>query len=510
MAELLAEDGEYIDEDLGLAAAAAGAVDEGVGRRGLDGVDGGEEDASRDDDGEPTKKRARTERTEPKKARTESASSTGSGTSSYLPSRVLHAGEIVRRHSDGSDRSDSASRKQHGPIDERRTGLHSHPSHPRQEGNGVCKWKCRFSFGSTAPDHVLPFPRHVVGTYSHHGIEPVYDSDYDDEDDGSSDGENANSGGGGGTVAKINQDRGGVAYPFANSDRTALFAVYDGHGGGGELVSQYALCEVQRRLEARVRSLGSGTTASPESVERDVAEAMRETFLQVDRGLLDEEEIEPMYAGTTANVLLVRDGVLYVANCGDSRAVLARSTAGPAGDDGPSDAAGPSKKYENMTAVPLSVDQNPDSPGEEERILSSGGFVSPPPEPGLSSRVWLDPSHTQVGLAMARSIGDHAVKGVGVIAEPVVLSHRIDPSVDEFVIMATDGVWEFIDSDVAVGIVADRLGQGGGASGACEALIDAAVGRWHEVEGCYRDDITAIVIRLGDLWAERGGDRKGT
>lgn len=44
------------------------------------------------------------------------------------------------------------------------------------------------------------------------------------------------------------------------------------------------------------------------------------------------------------------------------------------------------------------------------RITKAGGFVSPPPEPGLSARVWLDAEFTQVGLAMARSIGDHAVK----------------------------------------------------------------------------------------------------
>jgi len=110
---------------------------------------------------------------------------------------------------------------------------------------------------------------------------------------------------------------------------------------------------------------------------------------------------------------------------------------------------------------------------------------------------------------MARSIGDHAVKGVGVIAEPVVETHRIVPG-DEFVIMATDGVWEFIDSDAAVEIVADRLRKGEGASVACEALIDAATRRWREVEGCYRDDITAIVIQMGDLWAENGGDGKVT
>ena len=124
---------------------------------------------------------------------------------------------------------------------------------------------------------------------------------------------------------------------------------------------------------------------------------------------------------------------------------------------------------------------------------------------------------TQIGLAMARSIGDHAVKGVGVIAEPVVSVHNIDEELDEFVIIATDGVWEFISSEDAVDIVGRHLmhddgndaseknlndeggNSVGGASEACEALIKAATAKWQEFEGDYRDDITAMVIRLKDL-----------
>ena len=56
--------------------------------------------------------------------------------------------------------------------------------------------------------------------------------------------------------------------------------------------------------------------------------------------------------------------------------------------------------------------QNPDSPGERERIEAMGGFVSDPEEAGASARVWLDKTRTLVGLAMARSIGDLAVKRV--------------------------------------------------------------------------------------------------
>lgn len=66
-----------------------------------------------------------------------------------------------------------------------------------------------------------------------------------------------------------------------------------------------------------------------------------------------------------------------------------------------------------VIAVNLSEDQNPNKPDEQARIEGAGGFVSPPPEPGLSARVWLDADFTQIGLAMARSIGDHAVSPVG-------------------------------------------------------------------------------------------------
>jgi protein phosphatase 2C family protein 2/3 len=181
----------------------------------------------------------------------------------------------------------------------------------------------------------------------------------------------------------------------------------------------------------------------------------------------------------------LRDNKLIVANCGDSRAVLASR--------------GKQGGKESFMAHDLTVDQNPDSPGEQERIEQAGGFVSPAPEPGLSARVWVDKKHTQIGLAMSRSIGDHAVKPLGVIAEPVVTQHELSEQ-DEFFIIATDGVWEFIESQEAVDLVAEHLAKGEGSSKACQALIEAAAERWHEQEGFYRDDITALVIRLKELW----------
>ena len=314
----------------------------------------------------------------------------------------------------------------------------------------------------------LPFPRNVVGTYSCHGIEPVYDCDAipfgANQDDTLT------------AIAKINQDRGGIAFPYANCPRTAVFAAYDGHGEGGELVAQFALHEIPKRLEKNEAFKAD-----------DIEKAFKEVFVQVNADLEGEADIEPLYSGCTACVALVRGNEIYLSNAGDSRAVMAQKKK-----------KGGSDEVEHV-ALDLTVDQNPDSPGEKERIEKCGGFVSPPPEEGLSSRVWLDAGFSQIGLAMARSIGDYAVKTVGVIAEPVVTKHDIVDS-DEFMIIATDGVWEFLSSQDAVDIVSEGLAKGDGSSLACQHLIEAAAAKWHEHEGDYRDDITALVIQMKDLW----------
>ena len=345
---------------------------------------------------------------------------------------------------------------------------------PVEEGNdGQPEWKKvhQIRHGSESEkedDDQLPFPRNVVGTYSCHGIEPVYESD---ELHFTNDGENTLT-----ATAKINQDRGGIAFPYANCPKTAVFAAYDGHGEGGEFVAQFALHEIPNRLEQH-----------EDFKKGNIEQAFKDVFISVNADLELEQDIEPLYSGCTACVALVRGNEIHFANAGDSRAVMACAIVENGGVE--------------YRALDLTLDQNPDSPGEKERIEAAGGFVSPPPEVGLSARVWLDPGFSQIGLAMGRSLGDYAVKTVGVIAEPVVSRHELQPN-DEFMIIATDGVWEFLSSQDAVDIVAKGLQNGDGSSMACQHLIEAAAAKWHEREGDYRDDITALVIQMKELWAK--------
>lgn len=282
------------------------------------------------------------------------------------------------------------------------------------DGTPPAQRKRRVSVSPEMGEKVLeapPFCPSWVGTYSCHGVEP-----------GAREGQ---------AMAKINQDRGCVTHPFAQNDRQALFCVYDGHGSQGDKCSEFVMRRVTEVLEAKLL--------------KGVAEdkALKEAFVEVDNELRKNRDIDAELSGTTAVVMLYRQTgekhEAWVAWVGDSRAVV--STAA-------------------KRAMDLSEDQKPDTPAEEQRIKKAGGFVSPPePEWGGPARVWVDPDMTLPGLAMARSIGDHLVSSVGVIAEPEV---RHYPDLSEFfggfVVLASDGVWEFIESQPCVDLVAKYIG----------------------------------------------------
>jgi len=134
----------------------------------------------------------------------------------------------------------------------------------------------------------------------------------------------------------------------------------------------------------------------------------------------------------------------------------------------------------------------PDTPAERKRIEAHGGFVSEASDTYGPARVWRGAYGLGPGLAMARSIGDHGVAELGVHAEPEITETSLDSN-DKVLILASDGVWEFIESQEAVDIVYKHKSN---ATAACKALINESAARWKKEEGNYRDDITAIVVFL--------------
>lgn len=103
---------------------------------------------------------------------------------------------------------------------------------------------------------------------------------------------------------------------------------------------------------------------------------------------------------------------------------------------------------------------------------------------------------------------------IGIVPTPEVRMHTIEAR-DQFLILATDGVWEFIEADEAVEIVGGIFEKGWSAEAACKHLIARAAVEWMQEEGDYRDDITCIIVylscrdeMLSQHWRDYGIDDK--
>ena len=146
-------------------------------------------------------------------------------------------------------------------------------------------------------------------------------------------------------------------------------------------------------------------------------------------------------------------------------------------------------------AVDLTRDHRPCLPQERARIEASGGRVARLADddgtPVGPSRVWLSGAWAP-GLAMSRALGDTLAGRVGVIATPECVGPVALGPRDRFLIVASDGVWEFIGSQEAVEIVGRCSDPATGA----RALVAAARERWASEEEGGADDVTAVVVQL--------------
>ena len=94
---------------------------------------------------------------------------------------------------------------------------------------------------------------------------------------------------------------------------------------------------------------------------------------------------------------------------------------------------------------------------------------------------------------MSRSFGDQVACRVGVNAVPEISELRMTPA-DKVIILASDGVWEFLENQQVADIVYPFFLQRN-AEGAAENLVRAAFKQWKREENVI-DDITCIVIFL--------------
>lgn len=247
------------------------------------------------------------------------------------------------------------------------------------------------------------------------------------------------------------------------NSNTLVLCVLDGHGEHGDGVSQTFRDQLIPEMFNH-----------PEWLD-DYKKATSDAIAKVERNLLRNYRIDSEFSGTTLSMAIVRGNNLTGVNIGDSRVIMGKEENGA------------------LTFQDITFDHKPDSPKEKERILACGGRVfAVEYDDGIDGppRVWL--GHMDIpGLAMSRSLGDVVAHSAGVISEPEFTDYILDPATDRFIVVATDGLWEFVDNQEAVEMVEGQAGP----CDAVDALVTEAATRWMHEEQVI-DDTTIIVACL--------------
>ncbi|CAL9151754.1 unnamed protein product [Musa hybrid cultivar] len=285
--------------------------------------------------------------------------------------------------------------------------------------------------------------------------------------------------------------------------------VYDGHGGPE--TSRY----VNEHLFQHLKRFASEQQSMSADVIRKAYQATEEGFISL---VTKQWPVKPQIAsvGSCCLVGVICGDMLYIANLGDSRVVLGRLV----------------KATREVLAVQLSAEHNVGIESVRKELQS----IHPDDRQIvlLKHNVWRVKGLIQV----CRSIGDVYLKKAEFNREPLHVKFRLrepfkkpilssEPSItvhslqpqDQFLIFASDGLWEHLSNQEAVDIVQNNP-RGGSARRLVKiALQEAAkkremrysdltkIGRG--VRRHFHDDITVIVVFLDNNLISRASSLRG-
>ncbi|KAL5976188.1 hypothetical protein ACLOJK_020518 [Asimina triloba] len=291
----------------------------------------------------------------------------------------------------------------------------------------------------------------------------------------------------------INQDAMVVWEDFI-SDDTVFYGVFDGHGPQGHLVARKVRDMLPLELSSFLKSaeVGGGGIAgihlkkvavgdeeplesSKNKPSADATidwweDAFLKSYIATDKELRHHPSLDCFCSGSTAVTLVKQGSNIFLANIGDSRAIMgSRNVNG------------------SVDAVQLTVDLKPDLPGEAQRIKQCKGRVFALQDDPEVQRVWL-PFEDTPGLAMSRAFGDFCLKDYGVISVPE-FTHRTLTENDLFIVLASDGVWDVLSNEEVVEIVSSTPIR----SSAANAVVNSAVREWKLKYPTSKIDDCAVV-----------------
>lgn len=182
-----------------------------------------------------------------------------------------------------------------------------------------------------------------------------------------------------------------------------LFAIFDGHLG--DAVPAY----LQKNLFHNI--------LNEEEFWVDPGRSIPKAYEKTDQEILSQKSDIARGGSTAVTAILINGRRLWIANLGDSRAVLSNGG----------------------QALQMTVDHEPNT--DRETIEGKGGFVSKMPG---------DVPRVNGQLAVSRAFGDKSLKS-HLRSDPHVQDKTIDLSTD-LLILASDGLWKVLSNEEAVNI----------------------------------------------------------
>ncbi|XP_043725493.1 uncharacterized protein LOC122672049 [Telopea speciosissima] len=202
---------------------------------------------------------------------------------------------------------------------------------------------------------------------------------------------------------KVMEDTHKIVSSLNGESRKGFFGVYDGHGG------TKAVEFVAENLHGNIFEMLDKCGGHMEKED-----AIKAAYLKTDQDFVKQG----LGSGTCCVTALIEGGDILVSNLGDCRAVLCR---------------------DGMAEV-LTKDHRAEQEDERKRVENKGGYVD------IHRGAW----RVHGILSVSRSIGDVHLKE-WVMAEPETKILHLTPDM-EFLVLASDGLWEKVDSQEAVAI----------------------------------------------------------
>ncbi|PIA64482.1 hypothetical protein AQUCO_00100159v1 [Aquilegia coerulea] len=290
---------------------------------------------------------------------------------------------------------------------------------------------------------------------------------------------------------EINQDA-AIFYQGFGIQERSFCGVFDGHGKHGHAVSKLVSDRLSSLILSQQKAFAhddyeeniNNETVSSSEWRRACVSA----FKVMDKEIKRQENLDSSWSGTTAVTAIVQGEDLVISNLGDSRAIL-----------------GTTSDNDELIAIQLTTDLKPDLPNESDRIKKCNGRIfALNNEPNIQ-RVWL-PNDDLPGLAMSRCFGDFGIKNYGIIAIPQMSYHRITNK-DQFLVLASDGVWDVLTNNEVASIVWSVKN----AEKAAIAVVNAAVAAWIQKYPATKiDDCTVVCLFLQEKKQDKHLNKKET